>query len=336
MARRRTLSVVGLSSTISGELDLTVADYLAEWLVGKQSLRPSTHASYTGHVRLYLAPYLGRIRLVDLGPRDIERMYRRIDLENAERRRPVSVATKRRIHATLTSAMTTAVKRGLIDRNPAATVEFPVVPKARVRVWTAEELARFLDLIIEDRLHLLYLILGLRGLRRGEAVALRWQDVDLERRLLRIEQSAVRVGQQTVIGPPKTASGARVVAIDPGTAKRLRWHQCRQRLENHDRTLTPMLSDLVFTDRNGDALDPTYVSRHFDRLVVGHGLPRIRLHDLRHTSASIGLAAGETLLEVSRRLGHSSITVTADIYSHVSPYVAQESADRVADLVFAR
>jgi integrase len=215
-------------------------------------------------------------------------------------------------------------------------VELPSVPKPKVQVWSADQLARFLDLIAEDRLHLLYLLLGLRGLRRGEVVALRWEDVDLEHRLLRIEQSAVRVGQRTVVGPPKTSSGTRVVAIDPGTARRLHWHQCRQRLENRDRIHTPMLSDLVFTDRRGEQLDPRYVSRHFDRLVAAHGLPRIRLHDLRHTSASIGLAAGESLLEVSRRLGHSSITVTADIYSHISPHVAQESADRLADLVFAR
>jgi integrase len=336
MARRRNLSVVGSSSTLAGELDLTVAEYLSEWLAGKQSLRPSTHASYAAHVRLYLVPCLGRIRLVDLRPGDIERMYRRIDLENAERRRPVSVATKRRIHATLTSALTTAVRRGLIERSPATTVELPSVPKPKVQVWSADELASFLDLIAEDPLHLLYLLLGLRGLRRGEAVALRWQEVDLDQRLLRIEFSAVRVGQRTVVGPPKTSSGTRVVAIDSGTARRLHWHQCRQRLENHHRIGTPMLSDHVFVDRHGDPLDPAYVSRHFDRLVAEHGMPKIRLHDLRHTSASIGLAAGETLLEVSKRLGHSSITVTADIYSHISPYVAQESADRVADLVFAR
>jgi integrase len=90
----------------------------------------------------------------------------------------------------------------------------------------------------------------------------------------------------------------------------------------------------VFTTPTGQPLDPAYVSRHFDRLTAKHGLPRIRLHDLRHTSASIGLASGESLLEVSRRLGHSSITVTADIYSHLSPLVAKESAERLAQTVF--
>ena len=92
----------------------------------------------------------------------------------------------------------------------------------------------------------------------------------------------------------------------------------------------------MFTRDDGQPLDPTYVSRHFDRLVARHGLPRIRLHDLRHTSASIGLASGESLLEVSRRLGHSSITITADIYSHLSPAIAREAAERRSRHIFGQ
>ena len=113
----------------------------------------------------------------------------------------------------------------------------------------------------------------------------------------------------------------------------LGWHGCAQRQKRHT---TPDWVDtgLVFTRDTGEALDPAYVSRHFDRLVAKHGLPRIRLHDLRHTSASMGLASGESLLEVSRRLGHSSITVTADIYSHLSPVVTRESAERLSNHIF--
>ncbi|MCW2784995.1 MAG: Integrase [Marmoricola sp.] len=314
---------------------LTVARYLSVWLAGKQSLRPSTRASYESHVRLYLVPHLGQVVLGDLRPEHIEEMYARIESGNGARTRPVSTATRRRVHATLNSALSTAVRRGLIDRNPATTVELPAVRKARVDVWTAVELGRFLGLISDDRLHLLYVLLGLRGLRRGEVVALRWSDVDLDHGYLRIEQSAVRVGNRSVIGPPKSASGARVVAIDAATVDRLGRHRDQQDCERGDRIGNPVTSDLVFTAQDGDPLDPTYVSRHFDKLVAIHGLPRIRLHDLRHTSASVGLAAGESLIEVSRRLGHSSIVVTADIYCHIAPHVAQESAERLADLVFA-
>ncbi|MFC5179405.1 tyrosine-type recombinase/integrase [Nocardioides taihuensis] len=261
-------------------------------------------------------------------------MYREIAMLNDSRDRPISAATLRRIHATLMSALNTAVKRGLIDRNPASTVELPRAAKPTTTAWTAEELARFLDAISDDRLHTLYLVLGLVGLRRGEAVALRWDDLDLNRGLLRVQRSAVRTGKVLIEGPPKSASGSRTVAIDDETCRRLHWHGCRQRLEVLRATGLATSPTLVFTTPQGTQLDPTYVSRHFDRLVAKQELPRIRLHDLRHTSASIGLASGESLVEVSRRLGHSSITVTADVYSHVAPVVAKESAERLARQVY--
>lgn len=314
------------------ENDETVGEYLESWLWSKQSLRPSTHTSYETHVRRYLTPHLGRLRLDSLRSTDIDRTYRL--LRGQEDGDGLSVATLRRVHATLMSALNTATRRGLIDRNPAVTVELPRPTRIRVDAWSAEEFTRFLHLTQHDRLHPLYLVLGLVGLRRGEAVALRWVDMDLNGGTLRVEQSAVRVARTVIVGPPKSATSARTVAIDDETARRLHWHAARQRLEILRATGVKQHPELVFTTVDGRALDPAYVSRHFDRLITRHGLRRIRLHDLRHTSASLGIAAGETLIEVSRRLGHSSITVTADIYSHVSPVVARESAERLASTVY--
>lgn len=312
----------------------TVGEYLDRWLAGKQSLRDSTRLSYGVHVRKYLKPHLGALPLSELRPVHIERMYQLIGSGDDDKRTArLSVASLRRIHATLTSALNTAVRRGLVVRNPAATVELPPLRRPKVATWSAEDLGRFLTAVEGDPLHLIYLLLGLVGLRRGEAVALRWVDVDLNQGLLRVEQSLVKVGGRAVLGPPKSASGARTVALDDETCRRLQWHAARQRLEIHRATGTLSVPELVFTTSHGTPLDPTFVSRHFHRLVLRHGLPRIRLHDLRHTSASIGLASGESLLEVSRRLGHSSITITADIYSHVSPLVAKESAERLAHRV---
>src|SRR3954451_7084417 len=200
--------------------DLTVGEFLGDWLVSRQSLRPSTRVSYSTHVRRYLTPHLGDLPLVALRPIHIDRMHREITIRAEHPGRPISVATARRIHATLTSALNTAVRQGLMQRNPAATVEFPPVPRTRLETWTGAELARFLAATRPDRLHPLFLLLGLTGLRRGEAVALRWRDVDLNRGLVRVELSAVRVGDVTVVGAPKTSSGARTVAIDDETARR--------------------------------------------------------------------------------------------------------------------
>jgi integrase len=312
----------------------TVEDYLENWLWGKQSLRPSTHAGYETHVRRYLIPFLGKVRLSGLHSGQIQRMYQLLGDQEGRGGKALSVSSLRRVHATLMSALNTAVRRGLLDRNPAATVELPPVVKPRLTAWTEAELGQFLRHTQGDRLHLLFVLLGLVGLRRGEVVGLRWENVDLNQGTLRIEQSVVRVGKETVVGPPKSASGARTVAIDEETARRLHWHQCRQKMEVLRTTGVRTTPAHVFTTPSGDPLDPAYVSRRFDLLVAGSGLRRIRLHDLRHTSASIGLTSGESLLEVSRRLGHSSITVTADIYSHISPAVAKESAERLASSVY--
>lgn len=172
---------------------LTMAAYLASWEAGKNSLRPSTYTSYAGHVRMYLVPHLGTVLLVDLRAEQIEEMYRRVMAETVTSPRPISVTTLTRIHSTLTSALGTAVRRGMIDRNPASTVELPRPTPRKGVAWTGEELGQFLRGIETDPLYLLYLTLGLRGLRRVEAVALRWVNVDRDEGILRIEESAVVV-----------------------------------------------------------------------------------------------------------------------------------------------
>lgn len=160
-------------------------------------------------------------------------------------------------------------------------LRWPVDKRPPVSPPTAHD--RFLTAVDADSLHPVYLLLGLVGLRRGEAVALRWTDVDLNQGLLRVEQSVVEVGRRSVVGPPKSASGARTVALDDETCRRLHWHAARQGLDILRETGTITVPELVFTTPRGEPLDPSFVSRHFERLVTRHGLPRIRLRDLRHT-----------------------------------------------------
>jgi integrase len=287
-----------------------VENYLTTWLAGKKSLRPSTRLSYEGHVRLYLIPHLGDVALVELRSHHIEVMYQHMADDDALARR-VGHATMTRVHATLMSAMSTAVRRGLIDRNPAATVELPPPCRPQLGVWTPDQLAEFLGGIVDDEYYPLYLLLALCGLRRGEAVGLRWQDVDLEAGTLRVRQQHVAVAGDVYVGEPKSKAGHRLVALDIATVRLLHCHHASQQRIREVGSATWVGTDLVFTRPDGSALDPCSVSRRFDRLVARSGLPRIRLHDLRHTSASIGLASGESLLEVSRRLGHSSISITS-------------------------
>ena len=199
----------------------------------------------------------------------------------------------------------------------------------------AQQVAEFLGGIVDDDLYPLFMLLALCGLRRGEVVGLRWSDVDLEHGTLHIRQQLVAVGSDVVVGEPKSKGGHRRIGLDAATVDLLQCHRATQQQQQATAGERWMEMGLVFTDANGAALDPASVSRRFDRLVTRSGLPRIRLHDLRHTSASLGLASGETLLEVSRRLGHSSIAVTADIYSEISPEVARASAERLNLHIFS-
>jgi integrase len=173
------------------------------------------------------------------------------------------------------------------------------------------------------------------GMRRGEVVGLRWQDVDLDGRCLFIVQQITEVRGRSVVGTPKTRRGARVVPLDDGTVGRLRAHHEVQALERaawdagwHD-------SGLVFTREDGRSLRPEYVTRHFQKLADDAGLPVIRLHDLRHTNASIALAAGVDIKVVSDRLGHSTTAITADLYTHVNRNVGRAAANRIADVLAA-
>ena len=177
----------------------------------------------------------------------------------------------------------------------------------------------------------LYSLIALTGLRRGEAAGLRWEDVDLATGLLHVRQQLVQLGYAVEVGLPKTSKGVRTVALAERTLLELQEHRAQQRHEAGRLGLPA--PEYVFTREDGHTLHPEYVSRHFQVLTRRAGLPEIRLHDLRHTHASHALAAGVPLKVVQERLGHSSITLTADTYTHVLPEVSRAAADLVARLI---
>jgi integrase len=328
--RRR--PVLRLAEAPSAE---SVSDYLLAWLRSRRSLRESTVRSYEGHIRRYIVPAIGHLVLTELSTEHIDAMYERLLHPDGAKRR-LSTSTIVRIHATLMSALNAAVRSGRLSHNPAVHIELPAPRRLEQKVWTASELMSFLDVHIDDEMHALFALLGLRGLRRGEALGLRWSDVDLRSLELRVVQQLTVDHGVPSFGPPKSRAGDRIVAIDEWMAQILHFRRSQQRLAGKLNGWEAEDHTLVFTDAQGGYLSPIAVTRRFDRLVAETDLPRIRLHDLRHTSASIGLASGESLLEVSRRLGHSSVAVTGDIYTHVSSEAAQAAADRMSRYMIAR
>jgi integrase len=222
------------------------------------------------------------------------------------------------------------VKRRLIPYNRAVHVELAPETPTRPQAWTPEQCQTFLTGIARDRCATVYHLLLVTGLRRGEVVGLRWMDVDFDEKCLWVRQQITDVRGQLIVGTPKTKRGARAVPLDAGTVQLLRDHQEAQSRERALLGDAWQHSGLVFVREDGSALRPDYVSKHFLRLCADVGSPVIRLHDLRHTSASLALVAGVNIKVVSERLGHSTTATTADLYTHVIPTVARSAADQLA------
>ena len=310
---------------------LTVGQYLDEWLAGKAKLRPSTRTSYRQHKDLYLKPSLGQIRLTDLRANHVEAMVQslRQDPHN------VGVATTRRVFATLRGALNKAQRQGLIAVNPCSFVELESEEEHRrpAQVWTAEQVGSFLDAIGDHRLALLYEVTVKAGLRRGEVIGLRWSDLDLDDAVMLVAQSVVQVGGALHIGTPKTKKSTRRVPLDEDLVTALRSHRRRQLEERMMAGDGWKDEDRVFARPDGEGLVPEYVSRTFRNLASKAGLPPIRLHELRHTSASLALAAGVPMRVVSERLGHSTIGITQNLYTHVFDELSRDAADKIAALI---
>lgn len=231
------------------------------------------------------------------------------------------------------SALNTAVKRRLIDWNPALSVELPEHHRTQTDVWTGEQLAMFLAAIADERLYALFHLIAFTGMRRGEAIGLHWIDADLETGIIRVAHQVTDAGQGPRLGKPKTNAGVRLVPIDPGTVSVLEQHNNRQAAERSHAGPAWEEHGLVFTHESGKLLRPDAVTALFTRLVKRTGLPRIRLHDLRHTHASLALSAGVDIKVVSSRLGHSTTAITSDLYTHVVPELARQAADAIAGAV---
>jgi integrase len=199
-----------------------------------------------------------------------------------------------------------------------------------VAVWTVAQTSEFLHAIQGHRLYAAFHLIALRGLRRGEAAGLRWCDVDLDNGVAVICQQVQQYHGMLAACPPKTASSARVIALDRTTVRTLRDHREQQQRECQETGPGYLDSGYVFTVPIGDPLAPDRLTRLLGDLIAEHGLPPIRLHDLRHGAATLALAAGVELKVVQDMLGHSSIVLTADTYTSVLPEVAHRAAEKTA------
>ena len=306
-----------------GHEKLTLAEFAAQWLEAVEpSLRPSTFRRYADMLRVHILPQLGTRQLAKLTPADLQRFY-------ANRLAyGLSATSVHHLHVMLHRVLKQAERWGMVSRNVGSMVDAPRRTFPEITTWNLEQVNRFFAVSDRHDLAALWRLALLTGMRRGELLGLKWEDLDLDRGTLAVRRTLSRGKEgRWELGQPKTAAGRRSIALPASCVSSLRKHRARQ---NEERLrLGELWEDhgFVFTNRTGNMLHVNSLSQAFGKLTADSGLPVIRFHDLRHTSATLLLAQGVHPKIVQERLGHADITMTLNRYSHVTPDMQRMAAD---------
>lgn len=297
----------------------TVSQFLAVYMetVGTQTLRPRTQEIKESLVRVHINPALGGIKLKDLRPDHLQSFYSQ-RLEAGLSKRTVQL-----LHVTLRTALKQAVRWGLITRNVTDFVQAPRPVKKAPTFLTKEQLTKFLESVRGHRWYLIYLLLIYGGFREGEVLGIHVEDCDMVNRVINVRHAVITLKGGVFLTEPKTETSKRAVTLPKVASEELKKH-----LDQLHRT-----QGLIFTTSAGTPIHPRNFIRHFKAALQEAGLPDIRVHDLRHSHASLLLASGVNPKLVQERLGHASITLTLDTYSHVIPSLQEEVAKRLDDLM---
>jgi integrase len=310
----------------------TFADFTEAWLAAvRGELAESAWANYGALMRTYVLPRVGAVRLVDLTPQRVQALYVELLERGKKDGSPLSARSVLQVHRTLHRALGDAVRWRLLARNPAHGIRPPRTEKKEMTAWSATDARAFLAGTASDRLAALWVVALNSGMRRGELAGLRWADVDLDGATIAVTQQRTTAHYKVVVGEPKARS-RRVIPVDAAVVDGLRAHRRRQLEERLLVGPAWMDSGYVFVDELGVPYHPERLRVLFERSCRAVGVPPIRLHDLRHTMATAALQAGIHPKVVQERLGHSSIAITLDTYSHVAPTLQREAADKLGQL----
>lgn len=297
---------------------LTLAEHLATWLDTKRGeVSANVHRDYEIAIRRHIVPSLGRVKLQKLTTAMLQGQV------NAWRDADMSAPYIARLCNIITQALDVAVSWNSVPRNVATGIKKPKIERRPATIWTPEQLRRFLAMAREADVNLypLWQLLASEGMRRGEALGLRWSDLNLARGSVHISQTVVadksKGGAAQIQPRGKTASAHRQVKLTPQTRAVLDAHRDRQRIIRQKAGDYWQDYDLIVCTSLGTPINPSNVSRSFARLREAAGVPEIRVHDLRHTAASLMLMAGVPVKEVQERVGHANARITLDIYTHL-------------------
>jgi len=302
----------------------TLAEYLEKWLsdYAKPNLSPRGFERYQGIITKYLIPDFGNITLTQLRPEHLQKHY------TTKLNEGLSAGTVRYHHAVIHKSLQTAVKWGLVNRNVSDGVDVPCAGHTEMQTWDEYEINRFLETAKDSPYYTLFHTALFTGMRRSELLALRWCDVDFIFSQISVSRSLHHLKDGSyVFTQPKSAKSKRTIALSSFAIVALREHWERQKLERAMLGIPLTDDDLVFSAIEGKPLRPNTVTRAWATIAAHAGVKVIRLHDARHSHASLMLKAGIHPKIVQERLGHSTIAMTIDTYSHVTPGLQQAAAE---------
>ncbi|MEK7816920.1 MAG: site-specific integrase, partial [Actinomycetota bacterium] len=294
---------------------ITFGEYLDKWLEDsvKPSVRPRTHEQYSQYVRLYIRPALGKVKLTKLTPGDIQALL------NKQVKRGLTPRTAQLTHSIIRRALVQAYKWQLVPRNVAKLVDPPRGKRYEPTPLTPEQARGFLDAVKGDRLEAFYTVALALGLRRGEALALKWEDIDLEAGTLSVRNTLQNLqGGGWTLAEPKSRSSRRTLGLPAFAVQALKEHRKCQLEEKIQAGPAWQEHGFVFTSRVGTPLDGNNVYKLFKQFLKENGLPDIRLHDLRHTAGTMLCIQGVHPRVAMETLGHSQIGLTMNLYTHVA------------------
>ena len=301
----------------------TVGAFLRRWLDVRQGhLRPRTQERYGQVVNAHLLPHLERVRLAKLTPQDVATCLRRVEVAKG-------AYTARGAREILRTALNQALRWGLVPRNAAALTDAPRHQVRQIEPLTPAQANTLLAAVEGHRLEALITVAVGLGLRQGEALGLRWEDVDLEAGVLSVRRTLERAGTEPRFGAPKTARSRRTITVPGVVAAALRRHRTRQLEERLAAGPRWRESGLVFTTSIGTAVDKSGLHKAFKAILRAAGLPDIRYHDLRHTAATLLLAQGVDVRTIMETLGHAHISMTLNTYAHVMPALQRDAAAKM-------
>ncbi len=312
----------------------TLEKFLLQWLEDRRvSVRSRTYERYEEYARLHILPVIGRVQLQKLTAQQVQALYTK------KLKGGLSPTTVNGLHAMLHKALSDAVRLGIVARNVCDMVTAPRRAYHEMHVLTVEQAQKLLATVKGHKLEALVVLALTTGMRRGEVLALKWQDINFTRGMLQVRRILSRVptklveeiGQHYVEAEPKTERSRRSIMLAPLAVEALREHKKQQLLVMAETGADWQNRDLVFCTSLGTPLNPNKVLENFKELLQQAGLPTMRFHDLRHSAATILLSTGVHPKVVQEMLGHNQISMTIDTYSHVLPTMQQEAVNKMND-----